>query len=100
MAKAAKLTSALDKLKHKKPGADAAPVAAGQSAEHRGADRRKGLIVRLNTPAWAQLKTLAIEHELSAHDLLIEGINLIFQKYSKPPIASSPGKAGRPIAKR
>ncbi|OYV49242.1 MAG: hypothetical protein B7Z77_08500 [Acidocella sp. 20-58-15] len=92
--------SALDKLKHQKPGADATPAVAAQSAARDGADKRKGLIVRLNTPAWAQLKTLAIEHELSAHDLLIEGINLIFQKYEKPPIASSPGKAGRPATKR
>lgn len=79
----------LASLTHKKPAAEPAalaPAAAPAPAKAEG-EARKGLIVRLNVEAWKQLKRLALEEEVSAHDLLIEGVNAVFEKRGKPPIA-------------
>ena len=48
---------------------------------------RKGQTLRLTRDAWKQLKLLAIEHDRTAHDLLIEAVNDLFRKHGKPPIA-------------
>ncbi len=48
---------------------------------------RKGLTLRLNPPAWRQLRQLAFDDERSAHDLLIEALNDYFEKRGKPRIA-------------
>lgn len=77
MAKAARLTS----MAHPKPSAAAKPGAAPDD------DRTKGQTLRLSIPAWQQLKFLAYERGTSAHALVIEGINLLFEKYGKPPVA-------------
>lgn len=56
-------------------------------AEAPKATRRKGQTIRLSVDAWRQLKTLAMERECHAHDLLIEGVNMVFKKYNLPPVA-------------
>jgi hypothetical protein len=87
MAKRATLSG----LTHKKPAVEAAAPArrdiddaAPAKAE---AAPTKGLIVRLAPPSWKQLKQLALDQETSIHSLLLEGVNLVFDKYGKPPIA-------------
>jgi hypothetical protein len=44
---------------------------------------RRGQTLRLNPEAWRELKLLALEHEVAAHQLLIEAVNDLFQKYGK-----------------
>jgi len=46
-----------------------------------------GQTLRLKPEAWQQLKLLAAEHWCPAHDLLIEAVNDLFEKYGKKPIA-------------
>ena len=82
MAKRATLSS----LTHKKPAAveESAPAAPVTKAE---GEARKGLIVRLNVQAWKQLKQIALDEGVPAHDLLLEGVNAVFERRGKPPIA-------------
>ena len=47
----------------------------------------KGQTLRLNMDAWRQLKLMAIDRALPAHDLLIEAVNDYFAKHGKPPLA-------------
>ena len=47
----------------------------------------KGQTLRLNRPAWRQLKALALEREQPAHALLVEAVNDLFRKYDKAAIA-------------
>lgn len=55
--------------------------------EANGEDLRRGQTLRLKPAAWAQLKILAVEQQKTAHELLIEAVNLLFTRYDKPPIA-------------
>ena len=48
---------------------------------------RKGQTLRLEPAAWQQLKILGIEQQRPAHALLVEAVNLLFERYEKPPIA-------------
>lgn len=41
----------------------------------------------MSPDAWRQLKLLAIEQERTAHDLLIEAVSDLFEKYDKPPLS-------------
>lgn len=65
------------------------PVRAGLSPteEPEQSPKRKGQTLRLDEGAWKQLKHLATDKGVSAHDLLIEAVNDLFRKYGKPPIA-------------
>ncbi len=47
----------------------------------------KALSLRLSPEAWRQLKHLAIDQESSAHSLLLDGVNEVFKKHGKKPIA-------------
>jgi hypothetical protein len=47
----------------------------------------KGQTLRLRPEAWRQLKLLALERDTSAHALMIEAVNSLFQEYGKQPIA-------------
>lgn len=47
----------------------------------------KGQTLRLNMDAWRQLRYLAFDNDVTAHELLIEAVNDLFQKYGKRPIA-------------
>ena len=61
--------------------------ATGPAAPRRAVEKRKGQTLRLTRDAWKQLKLLAIEHDRTAHDLLIEAVNDLFGKHGGPPIA-------------
>jgi hypothetical protein len=50
-------------------------------------EKQRGQTLRLNVRAWEQLKTLALKRRAPSHDLLIEAVNDLFQKYGEPPIA-------------
>jgi hypothetical protein len=50
-------------------------------------EKLRGQTLRLNVRAWEQLKTLALKRRAPSHDLLIEAVNDLFQKYGEPPIA-------------
>lgn len=52
-----------------------------------GDDTRRGQTLRLRPAAWAQLKILAVEQGKPSHELLIEAVNLLFERYGKPTIA-------------
>jgi hypothetical protein len=45
------------------------------------------MTLRLEIDAWRQLKILAANKAVPAHDLIIEALNDLFKKYGKPPIA-------------
>lgn len=62
-------------------------VAAPPKAKTDLPDNRKALTVRLTPAAWKQLKLLALEREQTAHTLLIESVNDLFEKHGKKPIA-------------
>ncbi len=47
----------------------------------------KGQTLRLNMDAWRQLKIMAIDQGVPAHDLLIEAVNGYFRRHGKPPLA-------------
>ena len=49
--------------------------------------RRKGLTLRLNPAAWRQLRQLALDDEVPAHELLIEALNDFFEKRDKQRLA-------------
>ena len=57
------------------------------AAKEQGGERRRGQTLRLPETAWKQLKMLAVDRGVPAHDLLIEAVNDLFQKHGKPPIA-------------
>lgn len=78
--------SHLDSMKAKKPAAVIAqtPEAAAPAG---AADERKGQTLRLKPEAWRQLKILAMDEGKTSHDLVLEGINLLFQSRQLPPIA-------------
>jgi len=48
----------------------------------RGDDERfKNLSLRLNESAWYALREIAFTNECTKHDLLVEAVNLLFNKY-------------------
>lgn len=49
--------------------------------------KTKGQTLRLSPEAWHQLKLLALDKRSTSHALLIEAVNDLFRKNSKPPIA-------------
>ena len=49
--------------------------------------KRRGQTLRLNQDAWRQLKLMTIEQERSAHDLLLEAVRDLFEKYGKQPLS-------------
>jgi hypothetical protein len=73
----------LDDLKARRAVAPEAPPAR-KSADD---EPRRGQTLRLKAAAWTQLKILAAEQQKTAHELLIEAVNLLFQHYGKPTIA-------------
>ena len=54
---------------------------AGQKKAH------KAHSLRLNLDAHKQLKHLAVDLDKSIHDLLLDGVNEVFKKHRKKPIA-------------
>lgn len=72
--------SKLSSLAHQKPIEATAPAPAS-------VDEVRGQTLRLNLPAWTQLKLISFNEGKSAHALLIEAVNDLFEKRGKPPIA-------------
>ena len=72
----------LDDLKARRAVAPEPPVRKETDNEP-----RRGQTLRLKATAWTQLKILAAEQQKTAHELLIEAVNLLFQHYGKPTIA-------------
>jgi hypothetical protein len=58
-----------------------------RSRRGRTADGRIGQTLRLSPDAWEQLKVLAARERVNAHDLLVEGVNLLFRERGLPMIA-------------
>jgi hypothetical protein len=77
----ARATLKLDDLAARRGAPAPAPVPAN------GDDTRRGQTLRLRPAAWAQLKILAVEQGKPSHELLIEAVNLLFDRYGKPTIA-------------
>lgn len=50
-------------------------------------DGRIGQTLRLQPEAWEALRVLAARERLSAHDLIVEGLNKVFRSRSLPEIA-------------
>lgn len=71
--------SKLSSLAHQKPIEAPAPASADGEV--------RGQTLRLNRPAWTQLKLISFSEGKSAHALLIEAVNDLFEKRGKPPIA-------------
>jgi hypothetical protein len=88
MAKRATLTDfTTPKPQAATPGAAPEAPAEPTTARAAKADPRRGLTLRLSEPAWKQLKILAVQEGRHAHDLIIDGVNAVFEKHGKPPIA-------------
>ena len=60
-----------------------APARAKQPSEK---EKRRGQTLRLSPAAWRQLKLMTIEQERTAHDLLLEAVRDLFEKYGKLPL--------------
>jgi hypothetical protein len=88
MARPSRLSSITIKKAHQPPH-DPRPTPPAVIGPHQRdtAAGRKGQTLRLQPDAWKQLKLLAVERETTAHDLLIEAVNSLFEKYGKPKIA-------------
>jgi hypothetical protein len=50
-------------------------------------EKPRGQTLRLNIPAWEQLKILSAKERKTAHDLLLEAVNLLFKERGLPPLA-------------
>jgi hypothetical protein len=76
----------LSDFRHQKPVADVqtAQVAPNESGSEK-ADT-KALIVRLNPIAHKAVKQLALDLDTSVNQLMLDGLNLIFERNGKPPI--------------
>ena len=90
----------LDDFKATKPGAEAADVpvletVAVEPVTDAPASKAAlvGQTLRLTPDAWRQLKFLCVDQSIetrrrvTAHDLIREGLNLLFKSHGKPPIA-------------
>lgn len=69
------------------PGAEAGSAAPEPSRGTGTARERRGQTLRLEPEAWRQLKLLAIDEGKTSHDLLVEAVNLLFDRYNRPTIA-------------
>lgn len=67
--------------------ADVDPADRATKRDTKKNTQTKGQTLRLNREAWRQLRYLATDQDRAAHDLLIEAVNDLFEKYGKPPIA-------------
>lgn len=82
----------LESLKSKKATEQAAATESpGQPANTQDSEpappKIKTTSVRLTEDAWRQLAHLATDLDCHAHDLIIDGVNRVFEENGKPPIA-------------
>lgn len=47
----------------------------------------KHMTVRLSPVAWRAIRQLAVELDTSSHSIILEGLNAMFEKHGKPPVA-------------
>ena len=88
MAKRATMTANhLGTMKAKKHDAVIVQAPDSQPSAKRAGDGRKGQTLRLTMEAWRQLKHMAADEDRSSHDLMLEGMNMLFKDRGKPPIA-------------
>lgn len=81
----------LENFKSKKTTEPAATEPQAQPANTQNPEpaptKIKTTSVRLTDDAWRQLAHLATDLDCYAHDLIIDGVNRIFEENGKPPIA-------------
>ena len=70
-----------------KEGSAADQTAPAAATQQSGGGKRRGQTLRLSPDAWRQLKLLTIEQERTAHDLLLEAVRDLFEKYGKKPLS-------------
>lgn len=58
-----------------------------ETAANGGKARTLTLTLRLPEPVHEQLREMAFTSRRSQHALLMEGLNLLFERHGKPPIA-------------
>ncbi len=75
----------LSTAKARKP--ELVDVSAPAAAPKDGPAEIKHMTVRLNATAWRTIRALAVELDTTSHSLLLEGLNAMFQKHGKPPVA-------------
>ncbi len=61
--------------------------AAEPAVRERGADGRKGILVRARPEAWKALKIVALDRDVTLQDLMTEAINDVLTKHGRPPTA-------------
>jgi hypothetical protein len=89
-----KQPSLRDLASRKKPSAattTAEPVAAGEPRARAKSPRGKtykGVLSKVDSATWKQLKNLSTELEVPITDLQIEALNLLFKKHGRPEIAA------------
>lgn len=76
-----KKPTSLSDVMTKKAAIPAAPPAAQPDGEI------KTLTLRLPLPVHDQLREMAFTGRVSQHSLLMEALNLLFERHGKPPIA-------------
>lgn len=87
------LSSLGSRLQQKPATAPAQVAAEPAKAEDQAAKRdrqpdgRKGILVRARPEAWKALKLVALDHEMTLQDLMVEAINDVLAKHGKPPVA-------------
>ncbi len=52
-----------------------------------GAERRRGILVRVNPATWRELHLLRIDRGQSVQSLMIEAINALLVRDGRPPVA-------------
>ena len=84
MARPKKMT--LDSLVATKP-TPTAPSTSEPRPTAKASEPRRGQTLRLNIPAWKQLKRLAIDEETTCSALALEAVNMLFASRKLPPVA-------------
>ena len=64
------------------------PTAAPEPVEAAAAKNIRTLTLRLPPVVHDQLREMAFVGRKSQHELLLEALNLLFERYGKPPIAN------------
>lgn len=70
------------------PVATPAPASASPRARRpKAAGEEVGINLRLSPPAWTALSVLAARNRRAKQDLLLEALDLLFEKYGEEPVA-------------
>ncbi|WP_425305425.1 ribbon-helix-helix domain-containing protein [Chthonobacter albigriseus] len=72
------------------PAEESTPVRSEQSRAYPVATTRQGkraVTCYVDPAAWKQLKAISLDEERTVQDLLVEGVNAVFEKYGRGRIA-------------